>query len=141
MVLLALGLLMPAGTAHLRAVRQVTLPEAVAAHDPQRLVAPALGENRPGFQRRCQPHRLDPDEDPRGLPAPNLQGPGQALDAGAPPLVLAVVEMLQGILEQDPLPLARQAAPAPQVAAPGPQEQGGEGGEGGDRACVEDHFE
>ncbi len=125
-VLLALRLGVPFLRVETRLVRQVALPEAVDADHAERVAAPLGRQVQPVLVVTHQVEALEPLHEPRGIAARDAERPGQALERRRPLAVLAVPQVLEGVLDLDPIGGDEPAPPTPREARARPEDHDGQ---------------
>ena len=109
-VLVFLGLLVPFLRARPRPVCEEALPEAVGAHDVQRLGPSGFGQAEAGRSRGHQTFLLQPLQEAYRLAAGDLDAAGHALRGRGQPVVFELVELLQDVFHPHPLGKAGDSA-------------------------------
>ena len=104
------------------AVGQEPLPQAVRAHDVQRLGSAGLGEPEACGPCGDEPLLLQLLEEADGLGARDLDAAGHALGRRGQPVVLELVELLEHVFHANPFGEARNPAHPDGDAAGGPED-------------------
>ena len=114
-------LVMPLAGRYPGPVGQVPLPHAVGPHEPERGLPSFVGQNRSGAAGVRQRHRDQAREQGRRARSGDLQPTGEAFQRAGAARPLAGVDVLDGILQEDPFAHAQEAAQAGREADPGPE--------------------
>jgi len=113
----------PFGWGDTGAIRQIALPETVAPQHPQRLHAPRRRQRKTRPVGPDQPECVEARHQPDRMRARNLERTGEALGRAKGSLVLAVVEVLERVLDPRPLSQPEHPCDARQYASLRPEHQ------------------
>ena len=120
---LCLGVPLPRRDA--RPIREEPLHEAVGAKNPKGVAPPRIGEREALVGGVGESQRLQPPEDPKRAPAPGFESAGEAGHGARDATALAIVEVLQRIL--DPHPFGQPNQPRQPLHDPPPGPEQGDG--------------
>ena len=121
-MLARLGLHVPVLGPRAGAIGKEALPDAMRAHDMQRLGPPRFRQPKAGVSSSHEFPLLEPLQQADGLGAGDLYSSRHAFGRRGKPVVLELVELLQHILQPNPIGDARDAPETGSDAAARPEE-------------------